>query len=787
MNLCLPAISSAGHAATVLTILYVVSPQGASFSSLTRAADRGAAMGLLTVLIGLWWAVRAVRGWRWHATTLDWLLPLCAGAIALSIAANPDTARRSLIAMWYLSVYLLVWYALHDLLANQVFTRDLLVDGLLLAGGLVLLHGAQQIVVWAQTTLPLMLNGSVRPDFPRVPGTLDNSNALGTFLLVLLPLAALRVIKPRFRGERLLMLVYTVGAALLLLSTFSRGAWLGAAAATLLPVLMLIFDGRAGGLTRLRNWWDRNSRHRQQMLKVSGLALAVALVLVGVFFLSTFQIGGRTVDMRTSLWEDALHVFAAQPITGGGLFTFGAHLMQRQSIPPVLPHSHTHSLPLLVLAELGLVGAGVFGITGGVCLRALWLNWRQADKKQRPLLLAVAAALTGYAVHHLLDTTCMSPAIALCGVLLLVLACAPPAPPAANNWWNGGVLRGGITVLSLGVVLSGVWSTALYAQYSAVLNTAADNQDYAAGAAALQSVIDADPGMDVYLLEQAYLYGLAAGGSGASAAQSLLLAVEGYERLLRQFPYHAISWANLSALYWQQGESEQAYTAMQQAHQLAPLNWQFTLLLGGYAEALGDVASATNLYAGIHVTDVGLYPLWQETSLRRDVAASIPRSSLGETLFLLLDGQVDAARQVWVMNDLAQENTSSYQVVGALLALADGDQEAALHLLEVAESSAYNPQTRAWAALGRARYALAAGDRQSAATAIAAAQNELRFDPWVSEDAYSALYPPIHYLRGGYARLYLPQLNYPFIDPLLAALLDNTIRQTGETPDNPMR
>ena len=76
-------------------------------------------------------------------------------------------------------------------------------------------------------------------------------------------------------------------------------------------------------------------------------ALVVALALVA----ESFGIAGRTLELRTWIYDTAIQLFDERPLTGHGLFTFGAGLSRLNSLPPLEPHSHAHDVILHVAAE----------------------------------------------------------------------------------------------------------------------------------------------------------------------------------------------------------------------------------------------------------------------------------------------------------------------------------------------------------------------------------------------------------------------------------------------------
>lgn len=173
-------------------------------------------------------------------------------------------------------------------------------------------------------------------------------NALGLVLGLGIPFAWYLVVGPSSkRRHRLLAaanLAYIPAAVIAVMLTGSRSAIL-----SLLPVLVYI----ALGLVRLG---------------VSRRALAAfVLAIVGVFLTTTPLVPQRTVERlastptaitqgniggRLNTWRDAYDTFAQHPIVGTGSGTFVAATTQRAA----------HNVALRFLAELGLVGFGLFAL-----------------------------------------------------------------------------------------------------------------------------------------------------------------------------------------------------------------------------------------------------------------------------------------------------------------------------------------------------------------------------------------------------------------------------------------
>ena len=155
-----------------------------------------------------------------------------------------------------------------------------------------------------------------------------------------------------------------------------------------------------------------------------------------VVLLDSLSIGGRGLDLRTWLYQTALELFAQRPLTGHGLFTFGAGLSRLNSLPPLEPHSHAHNVILQVAAELGIVGLIALALTAWAALRALL---RARHRPTDPITAMGIAAFAGFAAHQMFDLPAMMPTIALAALIALLIALAPgesaakPPPRGAHG------------------------------------------------------------------------------------------------------------------------------------------------------------------------------------------------------------------------------------------------------------------------------------------------------------------------------------------------------------------
>ncbi len=225
----------------------------------------------------------------------------------------------------------------------------------------------------------------------RAASTLGNPLYFGDYLLLVsvLMLARRLLRPPNRKGARLFldgMLLFTIG---LLALTFSRSAYLGAAA--------------AGGVLLLFGWRQRRSRMGASRLGSRGLLAGVGGLMAGlvgalVLFWPQLQHGG-TLQQRLLIWQAVVDMTRDQPrIWALGLGFDTLPLAIAPYLPTALGHfepdfvfripDRAHSLPLELVTTGGLPWLLAWLGLGG------WLLWR-LWRSDHPLAGFLAAAIVG--------------------------------------------------------------------------------------------------------------------------------------------------------------------------------------------------------------------------------------------------------------------------------------------------------------------------------------------------------------------------------------------------------
>ncbi len=334
---------------------------------------------LALCLFALWLA-----GWlrtgtpRLRRTPLD--LPLLAfitsATVSTALAVNRSVAVFGTY-LRYEGLLTLLTYAALFWLVSQALTTRAEVRGLLrslLAGAYVAAVVAvlQSVVATALGTVGPAETGFTFGGWVRASGTFGNANFLGILLAMMLPVAVDGTLRERSGLDRALHANAVAVLVLALLLTFSRSAWLGAAAGVALAMW--------GPLSRSR-------RARAGALAGALLLLVVPAALAGspagravaARLVSLANPVAGTGSTRLHIWAGTVRMIDARPLLGWGPDTFGLVYPEFRTgdWTPGAQVDRAHSDLLDVAAARGLLGAATYLATLAALALAFWRGRRQ--------------------------------------------------------------------------------------------------------------------------------------------------------------------------------------------------------------------------------------------------------------------------------------------------------------------------------------------------------------------------------------------------------------------------
>ncbi|HLY26492.1 MAG TPA: O-antigen ligase family protein [Aggregatilineales bacterium] len=734
---------------------------GATGAGLLVPAYRTLTLIMLSGIVLLWLIGRYRGHWQWRQSPYDIPFVLWLAVVLLSLFANLDAWPRIAIGLWFTLVYAGLWYILWDMIGNRALKSAILLESLMVAGIIVMAFGYLQVLTFIKAGLPVSRYA--------IMSTLDNPDILAGFLVIVLTLALTFAFRSRQNWLKVLLGLYAILAALLLVITDSRGGWVGALAALVTLLVLLLNDREMLNRRNLKQWWTAQSPARKALaLALSSIAIMGAILAI-IYIASLSNSPGRTLDLRTYLYNAAFNLFKEKPILGSGLFTFGRGLMRWSSVPPEAAQAHAHDVILDIAAELGLAGLCALTVLVVAVVRAVRNNWR--DTHNRTLLLAAIPGLVGMAFQHLFDMPSLtSPALFLAGLLLLVVATAP-TPDVAQQ-----AKPRRLTSL----ICLPIWALLLFTAFRSIQAYDIYFSALRAGSAPeatvrLQKAIAADASNPVYYFYQG-LYSELAFENNPANLEFRQQAISAYEHFLTIEPYYAPALTDLAVLRWETGQPQAALAVLKKAYDLAPQSWPIAYLYGTYREQLGDLTVAHEAYQRALTLnpDSSLIPEWTQSAIRRSMPNS-QLSTMGQIVTALGAGATADVRRLWQQTTAQDRATSKGHVVAEMIALTSGDRVTAQQ--ELAQIPG-DPGDY-WYQIGRWAMAHFNSDAATANEALAKAQQLVSTSADEGDVNRVSGIAYLQYLVIGLDQYFLPQVYDPGADPVAAYLVDWASKQTG--------
>ena len=346
-------------------------------------------------------------------------------ALSLTIAANPAWGARKLLV--FASIFPLFWLVT-VLVKSEAAAKQLayvMVAGAGVSALVALGQFLSQFVIgqealtsfWAAKVVPLFSGASFgvlvasNPSWQvnladqtvmRAVGLFPDPHMLSFYLGLIFPFSLALFLFERRR--RFLWLVVSGLLLIILLLTFSRGGYLGLAAA----LLVLVALG-----------WPRFSQAAKKLLAASGLLAAALLVLFGAPVLgrltSSFDLAEGSNLGRLAVWQESWAVIKDSPLVGVGLGNYPATV---DFSGPYRSAVTSHNLYLDLWAEIGVLGLAVWFL---VIFGAAQCAWRQL-KKNPAMALGCLGALAYFSVHAFFETPIFNPTVLAFLMVILGLA-----------------------------------------------------------------------------------------------------------------------------------------------------------------------------------------------------------------------------------------------------------------------------------------------------------------------------------------------------------------------------
>lgn len=348
------------------------------------------ALAGLCLWTGLALIIKSVtdKDFKWRFDGVGLVILLFLGVLLISSAMS--FARLGSLKVW--AMYF-VFVGFYFVIINSVKTKEQLYGLfklLAISGALVALYGIAQYVFGWNTTNAWIDEEMFEDSTMRVYSTLGNPNVLGEYLLLVLPIAAVYMLKFKWKS----LAKYAYGAmflclALCLVLTQSRGCWIGFMLSAV--IFVTFYEGKLWGLVPL-------------------VILILPFVIPQTIVDRIMSVGNMedtSTSYRVFIWMGTLGMMKYYWLGGIGMgeaaFAKVYPFFSYNAI--IAPHSHNTFLQLLV--EAGISGLLVFLVLQVIFMKNMYVVYRQDSKKSEDsmLALALASGVFGFLVQSMFDYT----------------------------------------------------------------------------------------------------------------------------------------------------------------------------------------------------------------------------------------------------------------------------------------------------------------------------------------------------------------------------------------------
>lgn len=249
--------------------------------------------------------------------------------------------------------------------------------------------------------------------FVRAYGTFQQPNPYGGYLGLVLPLAYglllgsrdLKTSNFRYLIPLSILSSVLIGAALVM--SWSRGAWLGFAAAFI--IVNIVYSHRSAALFALVCFLVASLLLLEDFHLLPGAIvqrLTDFLPHVGVFDVRGVEVTDANYALveRMAHWQAAWEMFNDRPWLGVGIGNYEP-VYPAYALPGwEEPLGHAHNYYLNIAAEAGLVGLAAYLFLWGTAFREAWRAIRISEGHWRAVAVGILGVLTHLSVHNLFDS-----------------------------------------------------------------------------------------------------------------------------------------------------------------------------------------------------------------------------------------------------------------------------------------------------------------------------------------------------------------------------------------------
>jgi putative inorganic carbon (HCO3(-)) transporter len=369
---------------------------------------------LAVAILGLWAAKAFFLRPAVQRTKLDWLilLFLSTGGLSAIFAVHPATAllgsRYRYDGLSSYALYAALYFTAIQFYSGQskevILKRRELIKFIVGTAALISLYGITQYFGFELNFLQAERRFELRRSF----ATLGNPVMLGSYLTLMLPLALALFLSAYNFEERAFFGISSLLIFFSLVTTYSRGAWLGTFCSLIIFSLLLYRQKRRGFPIKIEKRW----------VALAILSLLLMLIVLTIHSAwSGFSLAQRAETLlnlkkasanRIGIWESIFPMIAERPLLGIGPDNLGLMFPRYETKKWVKEHpnqiaENAHNFMVQVGATFGLIG---LLLLLSIAITFFLLAYKSTQQSRENLLTTgLLAGAAGYLIQLLFGVT----------------------------------------------------------------------------------------------------------------------------------------------------------------------------------------------------------------------------------------------------------------------------------------------------------------------------------------------------------------------------------------------